>query len=86
MCINLSTDTHGAWHADEHRHRRCLMTQALKVSGHKTKKETVEEALQLMIKIARQKEALQSLRGIGWEGDLDEMRRGWGPPKDLLPE
>lgn len=63
-----------------------LMAKAMQAAGLKTKKETVEEALQLMIKIARQKEALRNLRGIGWEGDLDEMRRGWGPPEDLLPE
>jgi hypothetical protein len=30
-----------------------------------------------VIKLARQKQAIENLRGIGWEGDLDAMREGW---------
>ena len=50
-----------------------LMVQAMAAAGKTTKRETVEEALRRMVMIARQ-HALLELRGIGWEGDLDEMR------------
>ncbi len=52
-----------------------LMAEAMKATGRKTKKETVEEALKHVVRIARQKQALKELEGLGWEGDLDEMRR-----------
>lgn len=51
-----------------------LMSDAIGVSGYKTKKETVEEALKLMIKIKGQS-AIRAYRGkIHWEGDLESMR------------
>jgi Arc/MetJ family transcription regulator len=50
-----------------------LMANAMRVAGTRTKRETVEEALRRMVQIAQQ-EALVELRGIGWEGDLDDMR------------
>ncbi|KQT32057.1 transcriptional regulator of the Arc/MetJ class [Sphingomonas sp. Leaf412] len=50
-----------------------LMSIAMRVAGKKTKRETVDKALRQMVAIAQQ-EALLELRGIGWEGDLDEMR------------
>ena len=51
-----------------------LMKEALAVSGKKTKKDTVEEALRLMIKLKHQ-QAIRSLRGkLHWEGNLEEMR------------
>jgi len=51
-----------------------LMSDAIGVSGYKTKKETVEEALKLMIKVKGQS-AIRSYRGkIHWEGDLESMR------------
>ncbi len=52
-----------------------LMNEALRVTGLKTKKEVVEEALKTLVRIERQKGIL-ALRGkVHWEGDLDEMRR-----------
>ncbi len=52
-----------------------LMGEAIKLSGLKTKRETVEEALRLLIQINRQKK-VRRLRGkLRWEGSLDEMRR-----------
>lgn len=52
-----------------------LMNEALRVTGLKTKKEVVEEALKTLIRIERQKGIL-ALRGkVHWEGNLDEMRR-----------
>lgn len=53
-----------------------LMSIALKTSGLSTKKEVVEEALRLLVRVKNQGK-LKRLRGkLKWEGDLDEMRRG----------
>ena len=52
-----------------------LMNQALKSSGYRTKKETVEEGLRLLITQKKQLK-IRELRGkLKWEGDLDQMRR-----------
>ncbi|MGA2547960.1 MAG: type II toxin-antitoxin system VapB family antitoxin [Rectinemataceae bacterium] len=52
-----------------------LMDEALAVSGFRTKKETVEEALKLLI-AQRNQAAIRGLRGkLVWDGDLDRMRR-----------
>lgn len=51
-----------------------LMNEALAVSGYKTKKETVEEALKLLIELRNQAN-IRKLRGkLQWVGDLTEMR------------
>jgi len=51
-----------------------LMDQALTLSGLKTKKETVEEALRLLISLKSQAK-IRNFRGkLNWEGDLNEMR------------
>ena len=51
-----------------------LMSVATKTSGLNTKKEVVEEALKLLIKVKNQGN-LKKLRGkLKWEGDLNEMR------------
>jgi Arc/MetJ family transcription regulator len=51
-----------------------LMEKAIKLSGLKTKREVVDEALKRFIQIERQKE-FRKLKGkIKWEGNLDEMR------------
>ena len=52
-----------------------LIGQAMSLSGLKTKRETVEEALRLLVRLKSQ-EAIQGFRGkLAWQGDLDEMRR-----------
>ena len=52
-----------------------LMAQALKVSGFKTKKATVEEGLRLLVQTKAQRR-LRGLRGkLRWEGSLEDMRR-----------
>jgi len=53
-----------------------LLAEAMKATGQKTKKATVEEALREIVRLNRQRQALKDLEGLGWEGDLDEMRRG----------
>ncbi len=55
-----------------------LLTEAMRAAGNQSRDATVEEALRLLIRIGRQREALERLRGIGWEGDLDAMREGRG--------
>jgi Arc/MetJ family transcription regulator len=53
-----------------------LMKQAMRASGAKTKREAVEHALQLVVKVAEQRRLLRETRGkLHWEGDLEAMRR-----------
>ena len=53
-----------------------LMNEAMALLGNKTKKETVEEALRVLVQFKRQS-SIRSLRGnLKWEGDLDAMRTG----------
>ena len=51
-----------------------LMTQAMKLTGLPTKRAVVEEGLKLLVQVREQARALNALRGLGWEGDLDAMR------------
>ena len=51
-----------------------LMKEALKLSGLKTKKATVELGLKTLIRLKKQ-EKIKKLKGkLRWEGNLDEMR------------
>lgn len=53
-----------------------LMSDALKETGLKTKKEAVELGLRTLIRLKRQ-EQIKRFRGtLQWSGDLDEMRSG----------
>jgi len=51
-----------------------LMSEALKATGAKTKREAVELGLRTLVKLKKQ----QSIRGyrgkLRWHGDLDSMR------------
>ena len=52
-----------------------LMSEAMKLMGTRTKKETVEKALEAQVAIERQL-VVRSLRGkVDWQGDLEEWRR-----------
>lgn len=52
-----------------------LMEAAIKASGNKTKKETVEAGLRLLVALEQQAR-IKSFRGKPiWEGNLEEMRR-----------
>jgi Arc/MetJ family transcription regulator len=55
-----------------------LLTDAMSISGLHTKRATVEEGLRLLVRIRGQAQAFADLQGLGWDGDLDEMRSG-GP-------
>jgi Arc/MetJ family transcription regulator len=51
-----------------------LMRDTLRATGLKTKREAVEEALRVLLRIHRQGE-IRRLRGkLDWRGDLDAMR------------
>lgn len=52
-----------------------LLRSAMKATGRTTKKAVVEEALRRVVRNEELRQAIESLRGLGWEGDLDEMRR-----------
>jgi Arc/MetJ family transcription regulator len=52
-----------------------LMSDTLKATGLKTKREAVELGLKTLLRLKQQSE-IKKLRGkIAWEGDLDTMRR-----------
>jgi Arc/MetJ family transcription regulator len=53
-----------------------LLKEALAVTGLKTKKAVVDEGLRRIVRGRRQLEALEALRGLGWEGqDIRSLRR-----------
>ena len=51
-----------------------LMAEAMRKSGRATKKETVEEALRLLIAQRNQAESRRFRGKLSWEGDLAGMR------------
>lgn len=53
-----------------------LLTKAMAATGKTTKKATVEEALRRLVKNAELKQVIADLEGLGWEGDLHEIREG----------
>jgi Arc/MetJ family transcription regulator len=53
-----------------------LMARAMRASGLTTKRETVEAALQLMVKLKEQQRIRRYRGKLRWEGDLEQMRRG----------
>lgn len=60
-----------------------LMAEATQLSGLRTKRDVVHFVLNRYVKLERQREALEGLRGLGWDGDLEAMRiddpvREWG--------
>jgi Arc/MetJ family transcription regulator len=55
-----------------------LMREAQKASGHATKKQTVEEALRLMIRLRRQHEVDAAFGRYRWRGNLASSRTGRG--------
>jgi Arc/MetJ family transcription regulator len=57
-----------------------LMAQALKASGHATKKQTVEEALRLMVKLRRQQAVGAAFGRYRWRGNLARSRKERASP------
>jgi len=53
-----------------------LMSNALHASGLRTKREAVEQGLQLLVR-QHQQQAIRELRGkLTWKGNLDTLRAG----------
>lgn len=51
-----------------------LIKKAMSITGHRTKKATVEEGLKLIVSLKEQ-EKIRSFRGkLKWQGDLEQMR------------
>jgi len=55
-----------------------LMADAQKASGQPTKKQTVEEALRLMVRLRRQQEVDSAFGRYDWRGNLAKSRNGRG--------
>ena len=60
-----------------------LMAEATQLSGLRTKRDVVHFVLNRYVRLERQRKALEGLRGLGWDGDLEAMRiddpvREWG--------
>jgi Arc/MetJ family transcription regulator len=53
-----------------------LMAEAQKASGQASKKQTVEDALRLMVRMRRQQEVDAAFGKYRWRGDLARSRRG----------
>jgi Arc/MetJ family transcription regulator len=58
-----------------------LLERAMETLGAKTKKAAVEEGLRRIVRAGEQARALEEMKGMGWEGDLDAMRRAWSRPR-----
>jgi len=75
MCIFYDDDTLGTIMRTNIDIDNALLDAAMTATGLATKKATVEQALQILVERHRRHNAIASLSGIGWEGDLDEIRR-----------
>ncbi|WP_237154875.1 type II toxin-antitoxin system VapB family antitoxin [Oryzibacter oryziterrae] len=51
-----------------------LIAEAMTATGLKTKKAAIDFALRELVLANRRREAIRALDGLGWDGDLDEMR------------
>lgn len=52
-----------------------LMSEAMRLTGLKTKRDVVEKALQVLVRNAGQSAVLALEGKIHWEGDLEQMRQ-----------
>lgn len=58
-----------------------LIGQVMRATGASTKREAIHNALRTTLQL-KQQEGLMQLWGLGWEGDLDEMRTSKYIPSD----
>ena len=63
-----------------------LVAQAKAFTGLHTKKAIVDLALRELVQNWKCREAIENLRGTGWEGDLEEMRTDIDPDEEMLPD
>ncbi|MCU6453560.1 type II toxin-antitoxin system VapB family antitoxin [Sphingomonas sp. A2-49] len=50
-----------------------LLARVMTALGVDSESDAINEALRRLI-VLRQQEAIRGLRGLGWDGDLDDMR------------
>jgi Arc/MetJ family transcription regulator len=55
-----------------------LMAEAQKASGDATKKQTVDQALRLMVRLRQQQEVSEAFGKYRWRGNLARSRKGRG--------
>jgi Arc/MetJ family transcription regulator len=55
-----------------------LMAEAQRASGQATKKQTVEQALRLLVRLRRQSDVGAAFGQYRWRGDLARSRKGRG--------
>lgn len=59
-----------------------LLKEAQAVTGLRTKKAVVDEALRRMVRGSRQLRAIEALEGLGWDGqDIRSLRRNRDLPE-----
>ena len=51
-----------------------LMTDVLKLTGIKSKREAVEQGLRILLALKQQEKIKQFKGALKWEGDLEKMR------------
>ena len=51
-----------------------LMTDVLKLTGIKSKREAVEQGLRTLLALKQQEKIKQFKGALKWEGDLEQMR------------
>ena len=51
-----------------------LIEEVMKGFGVRTMREAVDRALRESRAFMRQQQAVEGMRGLGWEGDLNELR------------
>ena len=74
MCIKVIFDTHETQMRTNIVINDDLMSDALKLTGARSKREAVEMGLRTLVQLKRQEE-IRNYRGkLKWEGDLDEAR------------
>ncbi len=52
-----------------------LVAEVMRRYGVTTKKEAVDLALRRLVGVPLSRDFLLSLEGVGWDGDLDDLRR-----------
>jgi Arc/MetJ family transcription regulator len=58
-----------------------LMRRVMERWGFRTKREAVDSALRRLDITPMTREEVRAMAGSGWEGDLDALREGMGPPE-----
>jgi len=58
-----------------------LMRRVMERWGFRTKREAVDRALQRLDLEPMDDAELAAMHGSGWDGDLDEIRRGMAAPR-----